>query len=273
MALRLRPDARPLLPRGVERARQAGRRPRPVARRRDLDRAPRRRVDRLRRPQPARLGPARALAGPLRPRRARRVGLVRALQPAGGLAPGRGDDRDGDGGERLLRHHPRAARARPGEGGGARARPGARHPGQAALGPEQLPHVARPADDARRALPVRVRRRPRLVRADRPDGDRRVGAALLQPAPHGTDALVDAGRGRARVRRARRLGRAGGRARRGTDDARERRARQAGLRLGGLRGAATRSRTPERPARSVPTSTPRSRRPRSSPTASRTASA
>ena len=49
--------------------------------------------------------------------------LAGALQPAGGMAPGRRDDRDGDGGERLLRHHPRPLGADPCEGGGPRARP------------------------------------------------------------------------------------------------------------------------------------------------------
>ena len=82
VALRLRPDARPLLPRGVERAREAGRRPRPVARRRDLDRPPRPGLDRLRRAQPPRLGRARAVAGALRARRAGGLGLDGALQPA-----------------------------------------------------------------------------------------------------------------------------------------------------------------------------------------------
>ena len=66
---------------------------------------------------------SRAVAGALPARGTRRVGLVRALQPAGRVAPGRGDDRDGDGRKRLLRHHPGAARARPREGGGSRARP------------------------------------------------------------------------------------------------------------------------------------------------------
>ena len=62
----------------------------------------------------------------VRARRARGVGLVRAVQPARGLAAGRRDDRHGDGGERPLQHHPRALGADPREGGGPRARPGAR---------------------------------------------------------------------------------------------------------------------------------------------------
>ena len=43
-------------------------------------------------------------------------------------------------------------------------------PGEAALGAQQLPHAAGAADDARGALPVRVRRRPRVARARRADG-------------------------------------------------------------------------------------------------------
>ena len=67
----------------------------------------------------------------------------------------------------FVRHHPRALGADPREGGGPRARPGAGHPGEAALGPQQLPHAAGAADDARGPLPVRLRRRPRMARPRR----------------------------------------------------------------------------------------------------------
>ena len=170
VALGLRADARPLLPRGVERARQAGRRPRAVARGHDLDRAARRRLDRLRRAQPARLRRPRPVARAVRPRRAVGVGVGGALQPARGLAPGRRDDRDGDGCERLLRHHPRPLGADPSEGGGPRARPGAGHPGEAALGAQQLPDPAGCPHDAGRPLPLRVRRGPRVARPRGADG-------------------------------------------------------------------------------------------------------
>ena len=112
--------------------------------------------------------------------------------------------------------------------------PRARDPGEAALGAQQLPDAARAADDARRALRVRVRRRPRLARPRRADAARRLGAPLLQPPPPGAHALVDAGRRRRGVRGA---GRAR-RAERRTDDAvhtRERRGGQGRLRLGRLR--------------------------------------
>ena len=235
MALRVRADARPLLRRGLERPREARRRPRALARGDDLDRAARRRVDRLRRAQPARLRPARAVARAHRARRAHGVGVVGALQPAGGVAPGRRDDRDGDGGERLLRHHPGPLGADPRQGGGTRAGSAAGDPGEAALGPQQLPHAAGPPDDARGALPVRVRRRPRVARARRPHGDRCVGTALLQPPPHRPDALVDGRRRRGGVCRHRRRRGARRRDRGGTRRCRRQRARQARVRRGRVR--------------------------------------
>ena len=266
MALGLRAPARPLLPRCLECARPAGRRSPAVARSDDLDRDARRRLARLRHPQPPRLRATRPLAGALRARSARGLGVGRALRAARCLAAGRLDDRDGDGGERVLRHHPRALGADPREGGGPRARPAARDPGEAALGAQQLPDAARAPHDARRALPVRVRRRPRLARARRADAARRLGTPLLQPPPPGADALVDAGRRRRGVRGAGRARRAERRA----DDAvhiRERRARARPSSPRPAAAPATPLPTPARRGQSARTSTPRHRPPSSWPTA------
>ena len=58
-----------------------------------------------------------------------------------------------------------------------------------ALGPQQLLHPAGAVHDARGALRVRLRRRPRLARADRDHAARRPGPGVLQPAPPGPDDL------------------------------------------------------------------------------------
>ena len=90
--------------------------------------------------------------------------------------------------------------ARPREGGGPRARPGARAPRQAALGAQQLPDAAGRARDARRPLPVpRTRTRTRWLVLLVADAARRVGAALLQPAPPRPERLGDPGDGRDRA--------------------------------------------------------------------------
>ena len=202
----------------------------------DLDRAARGRVDRLRRPQPPRLRPARAVAGALRARRARGVGVGRALRPrAAWLQVGAmiGTVMAANVFFDIIPAHWELIRAKE-AGREPDPRPG--DPGEAALGAQQLPHAARAADDARGALPVRVRRRPRLARPRRADGDRRLGAALLQPPPHGADALVDAGRRRRGVRRARRLASSAATSPAAAPSTPARVARrQAGLRLGRLR--------------------------------------
>ena len=265
LALGVRVDDRPLLPRGVQHAREARQRPRPLGRGRDLDRPPRDRVDRVRRAEPSRHGSPRPLGRALRAGRARGVGLRGAVQPPGGVAPGRRDDRHGDGGERLRGDHPRALGAHPREGSRPRAGSHARAPGEAALGTQQLPHAAGPADDAGGPLPVRVRRRQRVARARRADGDRRLGASLLQPPPRGPNALVDAGR---RARGVRRRSRCSSTER--TTRPPRRRPPQTSRSGSGCSSpraarAATRSPTPERADTSGRASMPRSPLPRSSP--------
>ena len=144
----------------------------------------------------------------------------RALQPAGGLAPGRGDDRDGMAANVFFDIIPAQREL-------VRAKEAGREPDPA----PGIQAKQRSVQNNYLTLPVLLTMLaghfPFAYGADHawfvlivPDGDRRVGEALLQPAPHRTDALVDAGRRRPRVRRARGLGRAGRRARCGTDDAR-----------------------------------------------------
>ena len=127
-----------------------------------------RRLGRLRRPLPA-ARRTRARARRLHPglHGARGLGIRAAVRAAGGVPPGRRDARDDDGGERPLQHHPGALGADPRQRGRAGARPGARDRRQAPLGPQQLPDAAGALHDARRALRVHVRRRPRLARAPR----------------------------------------------------------------------------------------------------------
>ena len=110
-----------------------------------------------------------------------------------------------DGGQRPLRDHPGAAGAGRGEGGGPRARSGRERARQAALDPQQLPDAARAVRDAQQPLLDHVRPPARLGDARLPDGDRRLGAPLLQPAPPGTHGLVDPGHRGARARRRRDL--------------------------------------------------------------------
>ena len=97
-------------------------------------------------------------------------------------------------GERLLQHHPRPLGADQRQEGRPRARPDAGDHGEEALGPQQLLHAAGAVHDARRALRVRLRRRPRLARADRDHAARRLARRVLQPAPPGPHDLGDAGR-------------------------------------------------------------------------------
>ncbi len=186
-----------------------------------------------------------------------------ALRTARDVHHRRLDDRDDDGRQRPLRHHPRSLGADPREAGGARARSRARDQGQAALGPQQLPDAARAADDAQQPLPVRLRPRGRVARAVRVRRAGRVRAALLQPAPPRPQRVVDPRRLGARRARARDLAAA---ARRGRRAARHRRRpcrRQAALRDASAARVATSCATPTPPASSAPTSTPRSPRARS----------
>ena len=127
LALRLRAPRRRLLRARVELPRRSlGRRPDDLGGDRDLGRRARARLARLRRPLPA---PRRARPRARRRgrglRRARRLGRRRAARAAGRLHRGRGDARDDHGRERLLRDHPDALEARPGEGSRRGARPGA----------------------------------------------------------------------------------------------------------------------------------------------------
>ena len=172
MALRLRAAPRPLLPRGSSALVEPRRRPRALAGGRDLDRPARRRLARLRRALPARLRRARAVAACSSCSSALAAwGSSELFSAAGGVAPGRRDDRDGDGGERLLRDHPGALGADPREGGGPRARP-RRRASEAKQRSVHNNYLTLPVllDDARRPLPVRLRRRARVARARRADG-------------------------------------------------------------------------------------------------------
>ena len=189
LALRLRPDRRPLLPRGLERARPAGRRPRS-------------------RGWPSRSrSPSSSLAWLVYDVLCRVVSDARVLwtalfvlvalaawastelfSAAGGVAPGRRDDRHRHGRERPLRDHPGPTRADPREAGGPRPRPGPRAPGEAALGAQQLPDAAGAPDDAGRALRVRLGGRERRVahprRADGAGRVRRGSSTTSATGPH-----------------------------------------------------------------------------------------
>ena len=78
------------------------------------------------------------------------VGGDGAVRAAGGVRPGRRDDRDDDGRQRLLRDHPGALGARAREGGRPRARSRGERARKAALGAQQLPDAAGGVRDARR---------------------------------------------------------------------------------------------------------------------------
>ena len=151
-------------------------------------------------------------------------------QPARGVAPGRRDDRDGDGGERVLRHHPGLPRADPCAGGGPRAGSAAGHPGEAA--PVHNNYLTLPVLLTMLAghFPFAYGADHALARARRADGDRGLGTAPLQPPSHGTHALVDARGGRRGLRRRGRRGRPERGLGSHTDERRLGRARQAGLR-------------------------------------------
>ena len=120
------------------------------------------------------------------PRRRHRRHLRSALQPARRVHPGRRDARDVDGGERVLRHHPRAARPRRRNGGRARTRCRSGHPRQATLGAQQLPDPAGPVRDDQPALPVHLRPRQLVGRPARAHGPRRRRAARVQRAAPGS---------------------------------------------------------------------------------------
>ena len=73
------------------------------------------------------------------------MGLVEALRAARRVPPGRRDDRDDDGRQRLLRDHPRALEARPREGEPVASPIRVEPRRQDALGAQQLPDAARRA--------------------------------------------------------------------------------------------------------------------------------
>ena len=224
MALGLRAAGRPLLARRRHEAhRPDGRRPQRLAGGGAVGRWAGARLAHLRPrlPGPDR-GPARRDRGD-RTRCGLRLRGGRALRRTGVVSPGRRDARNDHGSERLLRHHPGAPRAGQGEAGGPRAEPAAWPAREAALGAQQLPDAAGRVHDARRPLPARVRERPRVARPARDLRDRRGDPALLQSLAHGQARLVDSRRGgrrccgaggRARARRAERIGRAEATARR-----------------------------------------------------------
>ena len=204
LALGLRAAGRPLLARRRHEARRPdGRRPQRLAGGGAVGGWARARLAHLRPrlPRPDR-GPARRDRGD-RARGGLRVRGGRALRRAGVVSPGRRDARDDHGRERLLRDHPGAPRARPGEAGGPRAEPAAGPAREAALGAQQLPDAAGRVHDARRPLSARLRKRPRLARPARDLRDRGGDPALLQPLALGQARLVDPRRGGRRGRRAR----------------------------------------------------------------------
>ena len=171
VALGLRADARPLLPRGVERARPAGRRPRAVARGDDLDRAARRRLARRTTCSTALVSDgARPLARPLRARRARGVGLGELFSPrAAWLQVGAmiGTVMAANVFFDIIPAHWELIRAKeagrePDPRPGIQAKQRSVHNNYLTL-PVLLTMLGGP-------LPVRVRRRPRLARPRRPDG-------------------------------------------------------------------------------------------------------
>ena len=214
VALRLRAARRSLLARRGHAARRPGRRrSEHVAGRRDLGRRARARVARVRRRLPRPPGRPRGGGRGRGARHALGVRRRRALRGARGLPPGGRDARDDHGGERLLRDHPGALGARPRQAAGPRARPGARPAREAALGAQQLPDAAGRLHDARRALPARLRERPRLARPARDLRARRRDPALLQPLARRQAPLVDPGGGHGRSGRAGDRARAGGRRR------------------------------------------------------------
>ncbi len=166
-----------------------------------------------------RLPPAshRGADGRFHARAGRGLGLRRepGLLRAGRVPPGRRDARHDHGGERPLQHHSRALGADPGQGARREAgsRAGAR--GQAPVRAQQLPDAAGRLHDDLEPLPVHVRPRPCVARAGRARRDRRLGAALLQPAPRRAERVVDSGHGGRGGRRAGGRDRAGRGRRRG----------------------------------------------------------
>ena len=202
VALGLRAARRPLLARRRHVAgRPGGRRPRAVAGSRALGRRARARAgSSTTSPAGSSSTTGSSRARSIGARDGLRVRGRRALRRPGRVPPGRRDARHDHGRERLLRDHPGAPGARAREAGGARAGPAAGAARQAAVGAQQLPDAAGRLHDARRALPVRLRQRPRVARAARDLRARRGDPALLQPLAHGQARLVDPRRGRRRPR-------------------------------------------------------------------------
>ena len=265
VALRLRADARPLLLRGLERPREARRRPRALARGHDLASGCSSSHGSSTTSSTG-SSPTRACCGPCSSfsSRSRRGGRRELFSPrAAWLQVGAmiGTVMAANVFFVIIPAHWELIRAKE-----AGREPGstAGHPGEAALGPQQLPHAAGAPDDARRALPVRLRSGPRVARARRPHGDRRLGAALLQPPPHGrTHWWMAVAAAAAFVA----IAVVVERGRRDHGGARRRRRRSRSARASSPRpgaAAATRSRTRRRAARSARASTPPSPRRRSS---------
>ena len=126
----------------------------------------------------------------------RRLGDERAVRAARRVPAGRRDARHDHGRERPLLDHPGAQGPRAREASRRRARPGAARGRQGAVGAQQLPDAAGRLHDDRRPRAVHVRARARVAGAGGADGDRRLGAALLQPAPPRADGARDPGDGR-----------------------------------------------------------------------------
>ena len=134
-------------------------------------------------------------------------GASRLFARAGGVPPGRRDARDDHGRERLLRHHPRAARAHPREEGRSRAR-SRRRTRAASVGP--CTTTTSRCRCCSRCSPATSRSRTGTRTAGSSSCclmvDRRVIRALLQQPACGPDALVDPARRRHRARRPRESG-------------------------------------------------------------------
>ena len=113
------------------------------------------------------------------------LGRRRALLGARVVRPGRRDDRDDDGRERLLRDHPGPLEARAGEEGRPRARPALESAGKTRSVHNNyltLPVVFAMLSNH---FPIHVRAHARVAGARRADGARGADAPLLQPAPQG----------------------------------------------------------------------------------------
>ena len=128
----------------------------------------------------------------------------RARQPvqrARGLSARRGDDRHGDGRQRVLHHHSQPAQGRRRSDRRAHSRSGAGRGGQAALAAQQLHDAAGAVHHDQQSLSDDLWRRAAVAGARLARADRRGRPPCLQPArPRPADGLDDRPGGGARAR-------------------------------------------------------------------------